>query len=561
MSKSLITLLLFPILFGCSSGSDSGEENPPEPPVETKPELLGSFVGKYTRFTKGFTAPGQKQTMWSDTVWQNDRAHQQLMLWTEGKAVSSLTFKPSSLTCGNGEIASQQVSIRSVELVAGDRKPLPCGEQTSRSLCYVADALSTRLSDRVYADAPVLLWITVDVPSGTTPGDYSGSIVAYQGGKEIGNFDVKLKVVSHALPDVKDWAFHLDLWQFPFQLPAMCAKSGAKVEMFSPAYFQLARPFYALLADAGQSAVTTYIKDGAFNKGQTMVDWTLNEDGTWSFDFTHFDAFVEFMQELGISRQINCFSLAGWYLSVGYTDAASGSYLYKELNIGTEEYNLVWNAFLDAFSRHLKGKGWFDKTVLYMDETTQEEMAQIVQLIHANDNAWKIGIAGSWLESKTEASLYDYSTIIGYDRKSTNPVHTFYTSCTQTVPNNYVTAETSPAEMTWMAWHALSKGFNGYLRWAYDYWTMDDPMNVQDGTNSSGDFSFIYRTSNSADAKPISSVRMELLREGIQDFEKVQILGKNQLNSVLQAFQDPTAPNATSDVSRAQGKLKQLSVN
>ena len=63
-------------------------------------------------------------------------------------------------------------------------------------------------------------------------------------------------------------------------------------------------------------------------------------------------------------------------------------------------------------------------------------------------------------------------------------------------PNNYVSKETSPAEMVWMSWYAAAKGLNGYLRWAFDYWLSSDPLNIQDGTNTAGDFHMIYRTDN-----------------------------------------------------------------
>lgn len=76
---------------------------------------------------------------------------------------------------------------------------------------------------------------------------------------------------------------------------------------FSSEYFTLVKPFYQLLADAGQKVITAYIKDGAFNKGQTMVKWHEAADGKWSFDYTGFDKFVAQMMSWGIGRQISCF--------------------------------------------------------------------------------------------------------------------------------------------------------------------------------------------------------------------------------------------------------------
>ena len=74
---------------------------------------------------------------------------------------------------------------------------------------------------------------------------------------------------------------------------------GKKLLLFSSEYFTLVKPFYQLLADAGQKVITAYIKDGAFNKGQTMVKWHEAADGKWSFDYTGFDKFVAQMMSWG----------------------------------------------------------------------------------------------------------------------------------------------------------------------------------------------------------------------------------------------------------------------
>lgn len=153
------------------------------------------------------------------------------------------------------------------------------------------------------------------------------------------------------------------------------------------------------------------------------------------------------------------------------------------------------------------------------------------------------------------------AAILGYERQSDNAVSTFYTSCSQQYPNNYVTAQTNPAEMSWMAWYALAKGFDGYLRWAYDYWTQSDPTSAQDGSNASGDFNMIYRSENTAAAVPISSIRLELLREGIQDYEKARILNNGQLDAAIRNFTSASGREAAKWVGIAEGTLKELSAN
>ena len=547
------------LIWSCN-GDNGGGSVPPPPSSESV--LHGSFAGKFDRFSRGERYSGPIATEWCDTVWRNDRVSRQLVLWTEQEVVGSLSLLATSLSDGYRTIDAEHVRLRQVDYVAGDARALTCGEQTSRTTARIGDALSEKNVTRLTSADPLKVWITIDIPASTPPGIYTGAIEVRQNGVAEQVFDVKMVVAPHVLPEPKEWAFHLDIWQFPFQLSQLCASSGTRIEPFSTAWFQLMEPFYALLADAGQRAVTAYIKDGAFNRGQTMIDWSREADGTWLFDYSKFDAFVEFMFALGIDRQIDCFSLAGWNDCIGYTDAADGSYKYMDLPVLSEEYAGIWSAFLDDFRHHLASKGWMDRAVLYMDETRQEEMGRIVEVIRTNGSNWKLGLAGGEIDAAVERELYDYSTIIGYNRKATNNVRaTFYTSCSQRCPNNYVTAETSSAEMTWMAWHAAAKGFDGYVRWAYDYWTQSDPLDVRDGTNPAGDFNMIYRTDNSMYSEPVSSIRFEMLREGIADYEKVRILGVDKFRSVLSAFADSAAPDARRHVIDAQSALKQASMN
>ena len=51
---------------------------------------------------------------------------------------------------------------------------------------------------------------------------------------------------------------------------------------------------------------------------ETMVTWMKKADGTWSFDYTVFDRWVEFMMSVGIDQQINCYSMVPWELSFQY---------------------------------------------------------------------------------------------------------------------------------------------------------------------------------------------------------------------------------------------------
>jgi hypothetical protein len=544
----LFSHLLLLLVLCCGSCSDEVQ-----PGSEPENPLQGSFESKFVRYQSGQKYMGKVSTTWTDTAWINDRIHRQLVLWAASGRLSNLTYEVSDLKGSSASIASSGIRLRFLQYVVGDALALDCGKQTARTPVNIADALSP-IPPAQASDDPIKIWITIDIPPNTLPGKYTGSIAVKSDTSEQ-TFSVDILVANRTLPLVRDWSFHLDLWQFPFQLASI-----SKVQPFSDDYFLLVEPFYMLLADAGQATITTYIKDGAFLPNQTMVKWTRNADDSWTFDYANFDKYVEKMMSWGIDKQISCFSLVGWNTPTGYQDVASGSYKKIDLIPGEPDFEAVWSIFLSSFKNHLNSKGWFSKAVIYMDEIPDAQMTKTIAVIKGNDPNWKIGVAGSHLSATNELALYDYSALLSSSRVTKSPVSTFYTSCSQTIPNNYVTPENNPAEMTWMAWHAAATGLNGYLRWAYDYWTKTDPLNIQDGSNSAGDFSMIYRANNALPNQALSSIRLELLREGIQDFEKIKILSDAQLNMEVRRFNAASGSLAAEMVGKGESLIKQLSV-
>lgn len=560
MKKYIVIYLSFIttcFLYACRE-HDTSAGGKPDP---VSPILQGSFGSKFSRYAKGDVFPGQADEkyiskIWSDTAWQNDRIHKQLFLWSKGADCNDLTYEISSLKNGNSTIPGGNVQLRFCSYVKGDALALECGMQVSRTATLLADALSPVPVNSLPADDPLKIWITVNVPANTIPGRYTGNITVKSAGKEQAEFTLEVWVLNRTLPPVADWTFHLDLWQFPFQLARLIRQEGNGVELFSSRYFELIRPYYAMLADAGQSAITAYIKDGAFNKGESMVKWTRKKDGSWDFDYSDFDKHVGEMMQWGINKQINCFSLAGWHNSIGYYDEASARHMTLDIEPGQSGYAVIWDTFLSSFHTHLIRKGWFGKTVLYMDEIEESGMEKVIGIIKNNHSDWKIGLSGSHISAATESCLYDYSSILGSKRNRRTPVSTFYTSCSQTIPNSYVSRQNSTSEMTWMGWYAAANDFDGYLRWAYDYWTESDPYSIQDGSNTAGDFSMIYRSANTLSSYPVSSMRMELLREGIQDYEKIKILSSPRIKACLERFDETSGIHARKLVEQGQSLLK-----
>lgn len=76
-----------------------------------------------------------------------------------------------------------------------------------------------------------------------------------------------------------------------------------------------------------------------------MITWTKKIDGSWVYDYTVFDQYVQFCMDRGINKQISCFSMVPWGNRHYYLDEASGNLVYKTLAPNTTDYNQHWEPF------------------------------------------------------------------------------------------------------------------------------------------------------------------------------------------------------------------------
>ena len=289
------------------------------------------------------------------------------------------------------------------------------------------------------------------------------------------------------------------------------------------------RPYMLKLAAAGQKAITATLIDRPWD-GQTfdpfgsMVTWIKKADGTWLYDFTVFDMWVEFMMECGIDKEITCFSMIPWKLSFRYYDQATHSHKYINCAPGDEAYAEFWGGMLKAFAAHLKEKGWFEKTFISMDERSLQQMQAAIKVIKDYAPGMKISMAGNY-HAEIEPDIYDYCLdIFAYgaytpeliaSRRAQGKVSTYYTCCSAEYPNLFTFSD--PADAEFIALEALAKDLDGYLRWAYNSWTIVPEEDSRFTAWPAGDTYVIYPFS-------ISSVRWERLVQGIQQFEKYKIL-------------------------------------
>ncbi len=75
-----------------------------------------------------------------------------------------------------------------------------------------------------------------------------------------------------------------------------------------------------------------------------------------------------------------------------------------------------------------------------------------------------------------------------------------------------------------MGWHASAAGMDGFLRWAWDSWPADPLLDSRHVRFPAGDTFLVY-------PGPLASIRMERMREGFVDYEKIRLV-RNRLAAI-----------------------------
>ena len=446
--------------------------------------------------------------------WRGERVHAQAVL-VAPEAVTSFKFKVSDLKSGKNVIPSSAIDRYFETYVMGEVEFK--GETSLRP-----DRLIKIEEMQVPARTVRPVWITVNIPRDAAPGKYKGSITANCDGKGM-TLPFSLEVSKKVLPEPKDWKFHLDLWQNPYAVARYF-----NVPLWSKEHFDRMRPIMEHLASAGQKVITTSIFQHPWNSQtedpfESMVGKFKGLDGTWRYDYTVFDRWVEFMMSCGITQQIDCYSILPWHLTFEYFDSALNCTVTKKMEPGSKEYEDYLLPFLTDFAKHLKAKGWFEKTCIAMDERPKDLLEHAYAIVYKAEKNFKIEGAVNYFGPEVAERMYDISflfreALLTPEQLSSHLAKgnkvTIYTCCNPQRPNTFI--DSNPSESAFLGWFVASVGYSGYLRWAYNSWVKDPCVDARFRTWRAGDCYLVYPDG--------TSIRMERLIEGIQDNEKIRIL-------------------------------------
>lgn len=405
--------------------------------------------------------------------------------------------------------------------------------------------LATPISIPAQINQP--LWVRVHVPKGIPAGTYRGTISLRAEG-------------YRAAPRITVEVYDFDL---PDRMTCVSALGFTPETVFQ--YQKVSDPQQrrAVLDQYWASFAAHHISP--YNPAPLdapTVTWPKTKDAnalTPSFDWSAWDAAMTRALD---EYHFNSFQLAAPGMGGGtfHSRVEPEMLGFKE---GTPEYQAAFTRYYQAVQAHLQERGWLDRAFIYwFDEPDPKDYdfvmngfrklkeaapgitrmltEQVEPGLTGGPNLW-CPISDAWKQEAADARRAQGDRFWWYI--CTGPKAPY---ATEFIDH----AATEPRVWLWQTWQ---RGIDGILIWATNYWTSpeaypnalqnpyEDPMSWQTsygiapGTRKpwgNGDGRFIYPPEAAAAGQqagpvlegPVDSIRWEMLRDGLEDYEYLVIL-------------------------------------
>ena len=373
------------------------------------------------------------------------------------------------------------------------------------------------------------VWLTVSVPADQQPGEYAGQIRLRQGREEIARLPYRLVVHPATVPAKIPLTVtnHFNLSDAHIRQFFWCSR-------FSPEWWDLMAGIARFLAGYHQSSI---VADPVNLAGAEPAG------GGIRYDFRNWERFIETFHAAGVRGAIEAGNLLvrerrpnapilvrAWVIE-------SGQAVRRELPVKDARAQQFLNAFLPALYRRLEARGWTrDYLQGILDEPHQGETeayvatAELVRKLMPGVKTMEpVGAKQdlSFMEKTTDiwvpclGSFDDKMDLLQEHLRRGGGL--WYYTCLSPrgrYPNRFI--DYSLTKVRILHWINFKHGFRGYLHWGGNYWGPEPFKDTQPVINEGrtylppGDAFITYP--NRARRGLDSSIRLEQMREGIEDF-------------------------------------------
>jgi len=390
--------------------------------------------------------------------------------------------------------------------------------------CEIPDVLLSQESIEVPPNTTQAIWLTFFVPPNTPAGNYRGTVTVRttQGNWEI---EVFLKVFPFDLP--KKGHLWLTNWFSPWNIAKF-----HNVEMWSDDYWRIVGNYARDMAEHRQNVILTPL---------IPLTKITRQDDRLSFDFSMLDKWVEIFKKEGVIGRIEGGHLGGreggvWdakeFVLSGYTVVEDGQEKWvPEVKVSSPEAEEFLSQFLPALQKHLEEKGWLDIYIQHLaDEPIDvnaesykqfasyiRKYAPKLRIVEANQTKEIAGYIDIWVPILDQF----HRDISFYQDRARNKEEVWFYTClapTGKYPNRLLDYPLIKVRLLhWMNWLYNTQGF---LHWGLNYWSDKPFEDLEPGGLPPGDCCIIYP----GDDAPLGSIRWEMLRQGMEDYEYLWLL-------------------------------------
>ena len=412
------------------------------------------------------------------------------------------------------------------------------------------DILSIKPTVLVKRHATQVVWVTFKVDKSAKKGTYEIPInikVLCKEEETIHNVTCSLEVYSTILPDVKDQAmgheyFYNAYQYFPYKgkpVPDAVPDNFFKYERYSDKWWD----FFAKTLDAA--------KEIRINTFYVMALQLLADGGSkkvaedkWEFNFDLFDKIVEFALSKGDFKTISLDATLTCAQNTTIESIDENSEIVKIEY--TEEAAEVWaKVFYTAIYNHIKEKGWLDIFYAHIqDEPHQKETwlwgrklaRKYMPNVRCGEPIDMIDVAK---ELAGECNLYiprtdEYEKDPKFfkSRQKKGDEVWVYTCCFPEESwklNKFIDQPLLYSRL--LCWACFSQNVTGFLHWGFLTWFIF-LYGINPEARFKGDGYIVYP--DAENNAILLSARAVATRDGVQDYELLNLLSKKNKKKALQ---------------------------
>ena len=378
------------------------------------------------------------------------------------------------------------------------------------------------------------VWLTVYAPADAQPGEYAGEVTFFAGQERLKSMAFTVRVAAATVPaeqklKVTNW------FNFSYDPATPDLRLHYKIEPYSDKHWELLGNLGRVMAAHKQNVILTPVM---------MLAKPLIDGGAIHYDFSLLDKWVETFQKAGAIGTIeggHLLGRSGGFFTPMVVPAyviESGQVVSKTLDTDDPRAEQFLSSFLTALYAHLKEKGWEKQYIQHVSDEPHDREAPIYnrysKIIHKylpgvptidavgldQDISFFEDVCDIWVPV---LSSFDHQLDKIRTHVEKGGQAWFYTCIGP--QGRYLNRFTDlPLVKTQLLhWFNFRYDLTGFLHWGGSSWGPKPFQNVQTVINDNltllpaGDNAIVYP--NAGKLSVLSSIRLEAMREGIEDYE------------------------------------------